>query len=727
MRVQVLVLGVVGSMLLASSPADGEVRLRTDTSSVGAYERIEFEIDLGTQYDNPFDPDEVDVQLLVETPEGGQLRLPAFFMQPYERVERMRSGRTQAWLYPAGMPVWRARFAPVLIGPYSARVECSDTNGTRRSPPVAFQCTPSANRGFVRVSRSDSRYFEFSEGQPFFPIGQNLAFIGESQFVTPPRVPEIFQRLSTHGANYLRIWTGCHDWAMAIEARKSAWGRSWNWNPPFAPMPGEDGREDSKQMCVRLEAGQRSQLTVDPSHSVALRPGTQYVLRGRARLDPETQLQVAVGPHELTEPLTAAEPGTWQPIELRFTSGEGQYWLDRTVLRVTGRGAAWIDRLSLKQVDDGPELLWEAAVNRPERGFYNPIDCQLLDDVVRAAEQHGLYLQLCLLTRDVYMGDLRKEDSPEYQQAIDDAKKLLRYAVARWGCSTSVAVWEYFNEIDPNLPLDRFYRELGDYLEQIDIYKHLRSTSTWHRSARDCRHPQLDMADVHFYLRPVEPRPYADEVEAVIGNAAWLREHAPAKPALLGEFGLADPQWRPTREMQESREIIDFHHATWASTLSGLSGTALFWWWDRLDPRDHYPHYRPLADYVADIPWTTARLRAITAKGSDPQVRVVGLQGDDRAYCWLFDSAASWENVVIRKQQPVSRNDDRIDVGGLQPGVYRVQWWNTRSGEVVQQERLMLKQPVLELAVPQWQRDIACKIVPVPADPSAVSSSVSDP
>jgi hypothetical protein len=210
-------------------------------------------------------------------------------------------------------------------------------------------------------------------------------------------------------------------------------------------------------------------------------------------------------------------------------------------------------------------------------------------------------------------GRLRDEDSPEYQQAIDDAKKLLRYAVARWGCSTSVAVWEYFNEIDPNLPLDRFYRELGNYLEQIDIYGHLRSTSTWHRSARDCRHPQLDMADVHFYLRPVEPRPYADEVEAVIGNAAWLREHAPAKPALLGEFGLADPQWRPTREMQESREIIDFHHAIWASTLSGVSGTALFWWWDRLDPRDHYPHYRPLADYVADIPWTTARLRAITA------------------------------------------------------------------------------------------------------------------
>ncbi|MCL4201868.1 MAG: DUF5060 domain-containing protein [Pirellulaceae bacterium] len=715
---------LVATVLAAANGTAAEVRLRPLESSIGKYQRIEFEIETDAQYENAFDPGEVDMQLILKTPGGRELRLPAFFMQPCQRVDRPRSGRPAAWLYPAGPPGWRARFAPSEVGDYSVLAECKDRRGTHRSPPANFACTPSDNKGFVRVSRSDPRYFEFSEGQPFFPIGQNLAFVGESQFVTPPRVPEIFQQLSANGANYLRIWTCCHDWALAIEARKSAWSRSWSGKPPFAPLPGD---EASGRQCLRIEAGDRGSLPVSPSHSVALLPRTEYALTGRVRMDAGARLQVTVGSDEWAQPLASADPEAWQPLELRFTTDDGEYWLGRTTIRVTGQGAAWIDGLSLKEAAGGPELLWEAAVNRAERGFYNPIDCRLLDDLVESAEQHGLYLQLCLITRDVYMRDLRDENSSEYRRAINDAKNLLRYAVARWGCSTSVAVWEYFNEMDPGLPLDRFYRDVGQYLEQTDVYGHLRSTSTWNRSAGDCRHPQLDVADVHFYLRPVEPRPYADEVEAVLGNAAWLREHASAKPALIGEFGLADPQWRPTKEMRESPEILDFHHAIWASALSGTSGTALFWWWDRLDPRNHYPHYRPLADFVADIPWTTANLRKISATISGTEVRLAGLQGDDRAYFWLFDPAASWEHVVIRNHQPGTISDQRIDVDGLQPGAYRVEWWDTRTGEIVRRDRVALDQPVLRLAVPRWQRDLAGKVVPFSTGPSDRTDSVSKP
>jgi len=94
------------------------------------------------------------------------------------------------------------------------------------------------------------------------------------------------------------------------------------------------------------------------------------------------------------------------------------------------------------------------------------------------------------------MRSLRDESSPQYEQAIHDAKKLLRYAVARWGYSTNVAAWEYFNEMDPGLPTGRFYAELGEYLEQIDVYGHLRCTSTWGPSVKDCRHCELDVAQV---------------------------------------------------------------------------------------------------------------------------------------------------------------------------------------------------------------------------------------
>jgi hypothetical protein len=181
MSVQVAFLWLLGAALPTLGRADGPIHLQVERAATGKYERIEFEIGIPTRYANPLDPDEVDVQLVLQAPDGREVRLPAFFMQPYERVDRMRSGRLHAWLYPSGMPGWRARFAPDQTGRYQAIAECRDANGTRRSAPVTFESTPSTNRGFVRVSRSDPRFFEFSEGQPFFPIGQNLAFIGESQ------------------------------------------------------------------------------------------------------------------------------------------------------------------------------------------------------------------------------------------------------------------------------------------------------------------------------------------------------------------------------------------------------------------------------------------------------------------------------------------------------------------------------------------------------------------
>ena len=383
-------------------------------------------------------------------------------------------------------------------------------------------------------------------------------------------------------------------------------------------------------------------------------------------------------------------------------------------MQLQGEGAAWLDALSLKETSGGPELLWEADVNRNVRGFYNPVDCFMLDQIVASAQQHGIYLQLCLLTRDLYMDSLQDEEDSEYQRAIDDAKKVLRYAVARWGYSTAVVAWEYFNEQNPGLPTNRFYQELGEYLRRIDIYHHLRSTSTWHPSPRDWQHSELDIADTHFYLRPVPDREYVDEVAAALGNAAELRRSAVRKPVLIGEFGLANSKWQLTEAMKESSEVIDFHNGLWASALSGASGTAMFWWWERLDQRNHYRRYRPLADFVADIPWTTADLQVASVCAVDSRIHTHGLAGRDRAYIWVFDPRASFENVVIRNAKPEKLADVKIELQGLARGGYRVQWWNTQTGEVINEQPVTVSEQPLRLAAPPFTRDVAAKILSVP-------------
>ncbi|MHC4603545.1 MAG: apiosidase-like domain-containing protein, partial [Planctomycetota bacterium] len=609
--------------------------------------------------------------------------------------------------YPIGEGIWKARFAPMETGTYLATARLKDRNGTVQSESVRFHCTASSRKGFLRIGRKDPRFLEYTEGAAFFAIGQNLAFVGEGQYVNLTKAEQIFDKLSRNGANFLRIWTCCKDWAMAIEARKSAWDRSWHRRKIIVPIPGSEN-EPRPRKCVKLEGGDGTSVTVSPCHPVALRPEKRYVLTGQFRADGPNGLRVDVGRGNVKQAFDAARKGQWRKFRQEFVTGKNDFWLGRLVLSLAGTGTVWLDNMSLKEAGGGAELLWEADVNRPIRGLYNQLDCFMLDELIEAAEQNGIHLMLCLVTRDLYMKSLSNDQSREYQQAIQDAKKLMRYAVARWGYSTGVAAWEYFNEIDPGLPTDRFYTEVGQYLEQVDIYHHLRTTSTWHPSAKDCHHRRLDVGQLHHYMRTETKENIKDEVAVVIDKTRFLREHAPTKPVLIGEFGLATPKWGLSEHMRQDDEAVHFHNSLWASAFAGASGTAMFWWWDQLDRQDAYGHYRPLAAFLANVSF--AGLQETRATASNEHLCLLGYQGSDRAYVWLFNSKATWWNLVIEKQQPTEIKGTTIEIQGLQPGDYRVEWWHTYEGKIIEEERVSLTEGLLHVSVPPFSRDIACKI-----------------
>lgn len=709
-HVRFLVLVVLPLISVAGA---AEITLHAPKTSAPKYGKLEFDIAApGSLYANPFDSSEVRVDLEITTPAGRSLRLPAFWHHAFERRILVRDGRERDWMYPTGRDGWKARFAPMEVGPHQAVAVIQDSNGPRSSAPFRFVCEPSTTPGFLRVSGKDPRFFELSEGQPFFALGQNLAFIGPQQYVTLPKAEEIFGKLAAHGANYLRIWTGSEDWALAVEARKSAWGRSWNWDPPFVQEPGSD---TANRLCIELNA-RRRKVAPNPSHAITVRPETRYVITGRVRVDGQASVRLdAPGP----EPNTLiGRPGDrgWTDFRREFTTGSEEFWFRGMTFECQGEGTAWLADLSMKEAGGGAELLWEADLNRPTRGFYSPPDCFMLDELLAAAESSGIYLQLCLFTRDLYMGALKEPNSPQYRSAIADAKKLLRYAVARWGYSTHVAAWEYWNEMDPGLPTDAFYTAAGEFLEQIDIYNHLRRTSTWGPSAKDCLHSELDVADVHFYLRPVDQDRVRDEVDAILERTRWLRAQAPEKPVQLGEFGLADDKWRLRDEMKQSPVLADFHNTLWASALSGAAGTAMPWWWERLDQRNAYPAYRPVSAFIADIPWTSGLVRTLEATASDPAVAVVGLTAEDRAWVWLFHRDGSWSSLASSHAEPAECRGLEIRVKNLPGADCHVQWWDTRQGAIIRENQTALRNGVLHAQAPAFRLDVACKILPTIAD-----------
>ncbi|NLW50786.1 MAG: DUF5060 domain-containing protein [Candidatus Brocadiaceae bacterium] len=194
--------------------------LRANAATIGRYECFELSFHLARIYDNPFDPDEVDVRALITDPDGATVRVPGFFYQGY--VRRMERGAQV--LVPMGRSQWKVRFAPRRPGTYTYRIEVDDGQ-LLQSDPGQFVCVESGGRGFVRRSAADPDYLEFDDGSFYYPIGHNIAATFDVRArklgVNIPAAEGTFaydrflQRMGAAGENFARIWMS--PWSFGIE------------------------------------------------------------------------------------------------------------------------------------------------------------------------------------------------------------------------------------------------------------------------------------------------------------------------------------------------------------------------------------------------------------------------------------------------------------------------------------------------------------------------------
>ena len=106
--------------------------------------------------------------LWVQTPAGARERIPTFLNQEYDFVYDRHGYEAQT---PRGEAYRCARYTPEQEGEYLVYDEAG-------AQVEAFVCTPSDNPGYVQVSRRDPRYFAFSDGSSYVPIGLNLVGCG---------------------------------------------------------------------------------------------------------------------------------------------------------------------------------------------------------------------------------------------------------------------------------------------------------------------------------------------------------------------------------------------------------------------------------------------------------------------------------------------------------------------------------------------------------------------
>lgn len=361
------------------------------------------------------------------------------------------------------------------------------------------------------------------------------------------------------------------------------------------------------------------------------------------------------------------------------------------------------------------------------------------DLILDAAARNGVYVELCAVNSPKWIWETSPHDTRgkaidwnDRRVPFDEAahlnawKRNFRYRVARWGYSTAVLAWETWNEHDAvaaDSDIYRFYEQYGAYQRATDLYGHLRTTSqgsqTW--SAELWAADAFDISNYHDYMMPQR---YDDEMAHdaalfVYSLAQRLRLDAAnangtVKPILWSELDTGTTVWN-----EPNPQPAATHAFLWAGLFSPLGMAPVDWYWD-YQPylAEKYRHAKIAAGFFSGVDGigaqfcylSTADVRVTSelVAVSHADLRVLALYAKDgrSAYAWVQHRATRRYDAPT-EGAPLNA---AFTLAHLEPGTFRVEYWNTYNGAVTRSEakcadgRLVV--PVREL-----RRDVAIKIL----------------
>lgn len=200
-------------------------------AAIGQWQMVELDFRLSREYRNPFDPEEICLDLLIERPDGTVQSVPAYCHQEYRR--ELHAG--QEVLTAVGAPVWRARFTPEVPGIHRWRLAGTDLQGAMTGEPPAgiVEVAPREARGFLRVDPQDGRFFSFANGDFHYPVCLNIRSpsddlrLGGCDADYPDAAAgtfaydDFFAQMADNGIDLGRIWMspwfGALEWARDVE------------------------------------------------------------------------------------------------------------------------------------------------------------------------------------------------------------------------------------------------------------------------------------------------------------------------------------------------------------------------------------------------------------------------------------------------------------------------------------------------------------------------------
>ena len=416
--------------------------------------------------------------------------------------------------HPTGDSGWHLRFAPTQVGTWHYELRATDASGSATTAPASLTCVASTSKGFLHVSHTDSRYFEYGDGAPFIAAGSNSS----------NQLPAIMSALRAGGG------TGLHRaWINALGIIGGANNNGQGITGYSGSLTFEDAHTGRYSMSIPVPSGLGPQITLNH-----LLPGAAYTLTAWVKGVSEgaghspglwTTVGVcsAVGPpdahgwQEVRAPFVGGQVGS-SPLSLGdWGATQGHLLVDDIVISAPGGGDA---------LGGGGSFEWHTN--------YNQAAAAQIDQMVQSAQAQGQYLKLaCLNKYDEAFGSIANDGTSTHnwstpEQALGDSpdagadtpvqrlqRYYARYLVARWGAYTSLHSLEFTNEMDYQHNIE--YAGAQAFAEAVHAYTRdgtpqgriLCTSSTAMNGGgltydanfyeNTAQYPDIDYADFHFY------------------------------------------------------------------------------------------------------------------------------------------------------------------------------------------------------------------------------------
>jgi len=345
------------------------------------------------------------------------------------------------------------------------------------------------------------------------------------------------------------------------------------------------------------------------------------------------------------------------------------------------------------------------------------------------------------------------------ERAKRDAKIYLRYVNARWGYSTSILCYEFFNEVDASEADEKaaveWHEEMCAYLRDIDVHRHLVTTSTANATSDIMRNKMFDIIYYHVYTHDFM-KEFKD------WQVSSFNEYG--KPVIFGEFGATGINY------QYDPAMLSFHQGNWAGAMMSGSGTGMNWWWSIVEKNDKYHEFRGISKFTKKIPWDNVDLQYIDEAAfeePDTSIEVNGYKSSRMAYLWLNDKeytffkraeklpesgkiaalgvddgtySVVWYDFATRKLTEIKdaqvknsellievsdgktdifinmepkvkkTNSGKMKLKGVEDREYHINWYNTINGAEISRDCQTAEDGILEFDMPEWSKDIALEV-----------------